>query len=407
MLLTRGGVGLRRLAYSAISRSLIPFDSLERVPLNEIAKLSIAEDPFTLVFGFELCRHRLAKGEKAANALGTKFLERLFGDEKWLQSRLEIFSACAVMTTVSLRPSANAPAPPLAWYRLAALAHAGVLTSALRGVRKADHFFKWTTNEFGGRYLWHTIIDSREEPRWEPDWLDPAALKAELIGRCSNALMLLPITKQPKAWRKLVDKAFSVLDVKLRAFFPGPLDGFGPMVSPVQTEEAYKQVESLLKGRSSFKRAPGLSFLAYTGAIDPRLTSEIFRLLEASDEQLAKLKTADQILRCCAYIASINRDNELAKAVIARCVRLVSADTKPDAFLRLLLTALRASGAYEDVGTYYREVGIVATRFAYLAQTNVALEMRKALDVMTSRDPRLGAAFGRAIAVLEASILAT
>lgn len=194
------------------------------------------------------------------------------------------------------------------------------------------------------------------------------------------------------------------MDLKLRAYFPGPLDGFGPMFSPIEADEAYGQVESLIKGRSSFKRAPGISFLAYTGAIDARLKSEIFRLLEASNEQLAKPKTADQILRCCAYIASINRDDDLAKAVAARCIRLLSSDIKPDAFLRLVLIAMRACGAYADTGTFYREVGIVAARFAFLAQINVAPEMRRALDVMTSRDPRLGAALGPAIAILETSL---
>jgi hypothetical protein len=146
--------------------------------------------------------------------------------------------------------------------------------------------------------------------------------------------------------------------------------------------------------------------IEYAGVIDARLTGEIFRLLESSNEQLARLKTADQVLRCCSYIAAITHDGELSKAVVARCLRLISPQTKPDAVLRLLLISMRASGAYRDAASYYREVATIATRYAYAVPIGSALEMRKVLEVMKCRDPRLAASFGRAEAILEAAILA-
>ena len=162
----------------------------------------------------------------------------------------------------------------------------------------------------------------------------------------------------------------------------------------------------MLKGRSSFKRTPVIILLAYAGAIDTRLKDEIFRLLNSSNEQLAKLKTADQILRCCAYIAAINRDNELAKAVVARCLRLISPKTSTEAILQLLLISMHACAANSDQSAYYREATATATRFAYSVPVGSALEMRKVLETMKGRDPRLSAAFGRAEAVLEATLLA-
>ena len=405
-LLRRGPVGLRRLAYSAVARSLIPFDELGTLPLSQIAELLTAEDPFSLVFGFDVCQYRLSKGEKAAAVLGTKFLKCLLGDEKRLQSRLELFCACAVIGTVTLRQVVNDPSPPLSWFRLAILSHAGVLTTALRGIKKPADFFKWSAKDFGGTYLWHVVIDSRDEPRWESDWIGPGALKAELIGRCYNTLMQLKPAKQPRAWKELINSALDGLDTRLLAFFPGPLDGFLPLFSPIQAEAALEEVRSLLRGRSSFKRAPGIILLAYAGAIDARLKDEIFRLLESSNEQLAKFKTADQVLRCCAYIAAITRDEELAKAVIARCLRLISQTMQPDAILRLLLISMQACAANADRAAYYREAATIATRFAYSIPLSAALEMRKVLETMKCRDPRLAASFGRAEAVLEALLLA-
>jgi hypothetical protein len=306
---------------------------------------------------------------------------------------------------VTLRPAANDPPPPLWWFRLAVLSHAGVLTTALRGIKKPADFLKWGARDFGPAYLWHTVVDAYDEPRWEADWISPSGLKAELLGRCYNALMQLPPAKQPKAWKELINSGLNNLDTKLLAFFPGPLDGFQPFFSPIQAEGALDEVRSLLRTRSSFKRAPGIILLAYAGAIDARLKDEIFRLLDSSNEQLAKLKTADQILRCCAYIAARNRDDELAKAVVARCLRLISPKMQPGAILQLLLISMHACAANVDRAAYYREAAAIATRFAYSVPLSAALEMRKVLENMKRRDPRLSGSFGRAEAVLEAALL--
>jgi TrwC relaxase len=95
------------------------------------------------------------------------------------------------------------------------------------------------------------------------DWISPEAIKAELLGRCYNALMLLPPARRPKIWKDLINGALDGLNTKLLAFFPGPLDGFLPFSSPIQAEGALEEIRTLLKGRSSFKRAPGIILLAY------------------------------------------------------------------------------------------------------------------------------------------------
>ena len=67
-----------------------------------------------------------------------------------------------------------------------------------------------------------------------------------------------------------------------------------------------------------------------------------------------------------------------------------------------MLISLRACAAHSDSGKYYSEVSIVTTRFAYLAPSGTVAHMRKVLDILGCRDPRLIAATGRATAVLEA-----
>jgi hypothetical protein len=339
-LIRSGSSGLRKLAYSGLSQRLIPLQALRSVSVKQIAALLDASDPFTLVFGFELCRDRLAEGGRGFEALGTKFLQRLLPNDAWLKGRCEIFAACAVVTMVHLRPSANASSVRLYWYRLAVLAHAGLLADALRTLPKTEGFLKWAIENFGGAYTWHTAVDAREEPRWESDWIDPTALRSELIGRCANALWMLPETERPKLWSTLISKALDSVTPTWAAFFPGPLDGFLPVGVSPQRKADVKKVKSLLKKRSSFKQAPGLMVIAYGGGIDASLTKEILRLLEGSGQQLSKLNTAHQILRCCAYIAATNKDTQLAGAVINRCLRLVTSETSANSILALMLVAI-------------------------------------------------------------------
>lgn len=44
------------------------------------------------------------------------------------------------------------------------------------------------------------MVDTHEEPRWEAEWLFPDGLIAELIGRCYQAMILLPKEDQPGEW---------------------------------------------------------------------------------------------------------------------------------------------------------------------------------------------------------------
>lgn len=404
-LLSKGEVGLRRIAHSSISHALIPFKQLKGVSLKELEKLLELNDPFALVFGFEVCRYHLSEGDEAARELGTRFLDALFADKSALMARCELFAACAIISTVAIRPIVNGATAPLDWCRLATLSHAGVLTDALRQVRRPSEFLKWCWSQYSGSYWWHTVIDAHEEPKWVSEWLLPEGLVAELIGRCYQASILLPKDEQPQEWSKILKGTLQRLKPKLRAFFPGPLDGFREISFGEGAKEARDEIRTLLSGRVSFADAPGLILLAHSGVIDRDLANEIVRLIEASDNELVSLETGYQVLNCGAYVASTTRDEQLAQIVISRCARIVSSDMKPDEFLRALLLGLRACSAYVGRSEYYRQVGVAATRFAYLASGDSLLEMSKALEVLCHRDIRLMGSLGRAMAVLEAKFL--
>jgi hypothetical protein len=306
---------------------------------------------------------------------------------------------------VHLRASANAKGVPLHWFRLAGLTHAGLLANTLKGLPRTEGFLKWAVDNLGGSYTWHTAVDLREEPRWEPDWITPSAIIKELIGRCANALWALPEGKRPEAWSALISQALGTVTPAQAAFFPGPLDGFVPEGVPQRPEAELKKARKLLGKHSSFKQIPGLMLVAYGGGIDASMTKDILRLLEGSGEQLSKRRTAHPILRCCAYIAATTRDTELANATIMRCLRLVTSEMPVNQVLALMLTAIRAGAAFGKTTTYYVECGKVASRFAYAVSAGAALDVRATLEELCHRDPKFIAALGHAMAVVEATAL--
>ncbi len=65
---------------------------------------------------------------------------------------------------------------------------------------------------------------------------------------------------------------------------------------------------------------------------------------------------------------------------------------------------MKACAAHPNPSRYYREAATVATRFAYAAPLDAALELRIVLEEMKCRDPRLAGSFGRAEAILEAAL---
>jgi hypothetical protein len=281
------------------------------------------------------------------------------------------------------------------------LVHAGVLTSALSGISKTTDFMAWSIREFGASYTWYGVVDIHNAPRWESEWIDPQYIKNELIGRCYNAINLLPKSKRPKSWSKIVENETSRLKTLMFAFYAGPMDDFVPQDVTDQQKEVHKRLRSILRRKKSFKDARGLETIAHTGAVGKPLSNDVLRLLERSDAGLTTAKEATPVLRCCAYIAANNRNERLAEAVTLRCLRFVTPQSSTEDILRLTLIAMMACAAYGDIRGYHKAVGDMMANFAYRTPQSAAETVRSTLELLHRRDPRLIATLGRAMAILD------
>ncbi len=396
-------ISARRLSKDEFVELMSALEATPETLSKNIQKTLLeAFDPFSLLCGFELCRPRLEKN-KSFERLGAEFLQRLFGDDAQLRRRCEIFSACAIVTTVTLRRTFDEASAPLFWFRLSALTHAGLLTDALRWVNDAPCFLKWVTDGVGTSFHWYGLYDRRDAPRWRPEWIIPEQIEAELLGRALNAVSLLPKSKYPKAWREIIDRFVARQRGHNRlvdSSFPGPLDDFGERPpAPKELQAVITEFEISLKAATNIAKVKGLTGLAYLANPSAVMTQELTRLLGTTLGGSPALDTLD----ACAHIAAGARSEPLARAAINQCLREVREATSSKAVARLYTIMLEACAAAGDRKAYSELVGEVSAALALaVPQAMPMIGIRSIFETLTYRDPKLLSPLSRASGQLEA-----
>ncbi|RWB74595.1 MAG: hypothetical protein EOQ50_14880 [Mesorhizobium sp.] len=396
-------VAVRRIAFTALWQPLIPFDQLEGLAVADLSPLLDAEDPFTLLFGFEMCRALLHK-DSAFVDLGSAFLRKLFGDAEASEHRNEMFSACAIVATIEIRRAAKAASAPVFWTRLAALAHAGVLANALGRMPDTVGFLGWVTRNFYPHYVWSCIVDRPETPRWCPDWISPDHIFAELVGRARGAFHMLAEPSRPGAWVELIDAATARLaDNKgiLMAMFPGPFDDFLQMniISPLR--EVFAEVEMSLDRARRLADVPGFAALTYASIPSERAINNVTRILTVGvNEPIADIELEVRYLRLAAHFALAGHSEVVAQAVIDRCFVIAHGADVSTQITDLFAVIMEASAVYRASHRYHEVIGEYAARICFLVNSNEALaSLGDIFDVLVQRDERLTQVLGKARAI--------
>jgi hypothetical protein len=391
------------MAFAALWQPLIPFDLLDSAAISDVAPLLKADDPFSLLFGFELCGARLSADARFVK-LGRSFLEKLLLDEKSSISRCNIFSALALISTINLRQAARASTAPLFWIRLAALAHAGVLTDALSGLPDSKRFLRWATQNFYPTYVWHGVIDRRDAPRWKPDWISPDHLYAELVGRAQGTVQAIPEGSRPTEWVSAIDAALARLQESgklLAAYLPGPFDDFRETTIGSSPNEVFDEVEARLDAASMLSDVPGLFALAYATQPSPWVVANVSRILSLpTDQPIANREQETVFLELCAHIAASTRAEVLANAVINRCLLEVRRPGSKVAVTDLFAIMAEACAAHSDYQQHRELLGMTAAKVCLSVERTEDLSSLEAIfDVLATRDEKLIPALARAGAI--------
>jgi hypothetical protein len=385
---------LRRMGFSALWEPLLPFDLLRSIQVTDTKPLLKAEDPYTLLFGFELCRAHFDTDAQFIG-LGRSFLDKLLLDDKRSMARCTVFSAAALISTVMLRRVSGVDGAPLFWTRLAGLAHAGVITDALAALPDSDDFFSWASGNFYGTYTWYSAIDRRDSPRWKPDWIAPHQVYAELVGRVLSAIHASPSESQPIEWTAAIDLVLDKLQregTALQAFFPGPFDDYREVVPESSSNELFRKVEAKLETADKLDAVPALFALAYSTRCSDAMASHVLRILNVEWPQSITADPEQQIvyLQLCAHLAAGSRSVPIANAVINRC--LFEVRGKEDGqdimtFVGIMLEACAAMPKQED---HRRLLGTTLANACFT--TNDAKDLsalETTIDLLGQRERRL------------------
>lgn len=396
-------VALRRIAFTALWQPLIPFDLLKLLKSKDVAALLNADDPFSLLCGFELCRSFLSSDAKYAD-LGSKFLEKLLADKKASVARCNLFAALAMISMVKVRNKVKTSSVPLFWVRLAALAHAGVLTNALSALTDTSGFLKWASENFYPHYLWTCAIDLQAAPRWNPEWLDPDFLYAELVGRVQGSIALLAEDARPKRWTEITTIAIERLKVSgklLAANFPGPFDDFRKTSVMLSSDiDVFKDVEKKLHGASQLGKVPELIALANVSQPSEQIVEDVHRILNGPIDDAIAEKHELTFFRLCARIGRVTRNVSIANLVINRCFFVARQPKRNICITDIFEIMIEACGAHADINRYRTEVGECAMKLSFAIEGSTDLRSLIAIfDVLSIRDERMTASLGRAIAI--------
>lgn len=399
---------LRRIGFTALWQPLIPFDLLKSLKLNDVASLLEASDPFSLLFGFELCRAQLST-DAGFSDLGKRFLDKLLVDAKASDARCNLFSSCAMISAVKIRSKARAPNASLFWIRLAALAHAGVLTNALRGMTDTEGFLRCASQTFYPNYLWMCAIDLHDAPQWNPEWIDPDYLYAELVGRVQGSIGLLVEASRPKEWLAALDTAYErlkVTDKLLAVNFPGPFDDFREMTVLLSSNiDLFMKVQAQLGEATKISDVPGLFALASVSQPSDDVVANVRRILETPVDENISDQAELMFLRLCARIGRVRRNEPIANAVVNRCIFMARRPERREALTDIFEVMVEACAAYTNVDKYRAQIGEVAMRLCFAIENSTDLRNIVAIfGVLSMRDLKLAAALGRATAIARTKI---
>jgi hypothetical protein len=396
-------IALRRIAYSALWQPLIPFDLLQSLRLSDVSALLKANDPFSLLCGFELCR-ALVAGDPGFVDLGTQFLSKLLLDKEASVRRCTLFATFALIATVNIRNAAKASDAPLFWVRLAALTHAGLMTDALSAIPDAEGMLRWASKNFAPSYLWSTVVDLRDAPRWSPEWIDPDYLQAELVGRIQGAIQLLSEGDRPAAWVDALDAALAQLKDSgklLAAFFAGPFDDFRANTTMLSSNiEVFAEVEKKLETSSTLPAWNELFSLVSASRPSERFVGNVRRILSAPpDEPIVETSELAHV-RLCARIGAIARDEPIAGAVINRCLLMLRQSGRQEAFTDVFEVMIEACAAYAAPDAYRKQVGETAAQICGAADNDPDFNnLQGIFDALSTRDEKLMPSLARARAI--------
>lgn len=297
--------------------------------------------------------------------------------------------------------------------RVAAIAQAALVARTTVGKVETEHFAKSAIADRGWRFVIQSLVDLRQEPRWRPDYVEPAQIQHEFVGRILNRAGEL---SEDGLSDNLKDLIFGEAPGKLQPrrhfpmnYWPGPIEGAISDELPLPPPSYQTGIEGTLS-----QQTVTISQLA--GVIN---SSGMFRLPDEQIERMVDLIrqsgpslfpdfASDEVqigLVGLGYVAAAHRNVALAEQVrvLARSRRFSSAT--PIAVDDDMHLALVAAAANADLSAWRQAVGDWILEVASSVSTSdAAQDCASWIEALCEIDPALHCNLGRSRAALALSL---
>ncbi|MCP1420965.1 hypothetical protein J3D47_005208 [Pseudomonas laurylsulfativorans] len=295
------------------------------------------------------------------------------------------------------------------WVRLAAIAHASHIERVYVATQSIpSDFASWAYELRGSFFLMQSLIDMRLEPRWQPDFISPAQLKSEFLGRIANSAATHQKNITSPRLRELLIDDDSSGKLKLLtfpySFLPGPLEGgYAPVLEMPQ--ELLHDLEAQLAAEGvshdSFSSLVNCSLLFNITSDHARLAAVALRKVKYQLQQTIVKPKVFSLISGLATVAAVTRSTELADEVriLSRVTRRqTNADVTLEDEVRIAMIAAASS---KDIEEWVRFAGEWLTEIAFEAVArDDAMRLLTHVQLLIKLRPELAATFAKAEAAL-------
>ena len=322
-----------------------------------------------------------------------------------------LLSSMIVMVASELSRRRILEGVPPFYRKQSAIAQASLIVRAIYGAQvDSASVVEWANGAgFGHIFFLQGLVDLRAEPRWLPDFVAPFQLRAEFIGRISNAVELCAESIESESLRSLLIGGDSKLAMSVAwpfRSFTGPLEGQVETELPSIPEEVLREVADDLERErlepSSFAGLVNMALRFKMPTSHADLAAKALRRVRYSIENADDDHSLFGLIGGLATVAAVTRATDLAEElrvlvrVLRRSKRL---NAEPEDEMRV---GMMAAASYECVDDWARFAGEWMSEVAFeVVEKESAQRFLPKLGRLVQVEPALARHCAAADAALE------
>lgn len=396
--------------HPAIAPSLSTLGLDIEVFVDEIENLNKSGETLSVIGAIELGFKLLSihpKFEGAVISLIEKLRDEKTEDEL---AGIPLFAALVMLVDGELsRVKLFHSAPPF-YRRLAAFSHAALIHKrALASKIDAGHFIQWVYENWGLHYYVQASVDMRREPRWTPDYLAPAQIKADILGRVLiSASANREAVEETQIYKMVVgDEEGTIQSICNfpKSYLPGPLEGGDPPALDIPEDLNGAIEENLRSGELVPPKLYALLNASLVFKVDIACAEEVAKIIKDRRYHINNVESKEQLFSLLAGFARLS--------AVTRCLcladelRIMLRVYRHDEHFKLtvddvLRITMEAAASRADILLWCEYVGNVFNDLAFGSLTeSESASVSYYLSLISDAVPELWKYFSRADAALK------